>query len=345
MSVLASNMMGGTRDSLFSLTIYDEQTYCSDLSGGQSIDSEDEDSDSFISEDDDYLDAQMMKGDFILERPLDITELDRMFEWGVGVKPPSKAGFEESKHDPPPPQFKDAVHDFALKCPTRRNSITDDLYSVSKDQLRSDTFGSVFSICSGGFDSNDLQDSLKDSDDDSEAEWQNQSKSFTSLLGFEDEDMDDQDDPASSNGGRTTGRCIGRDRMIKQVMSMSSMVDEAESITDSANIPLEDRWTEGDTHEKLRPSISRWREGVTSPDKSLRPSIERPLVPPRRRRHSNSGDWNVIKRHSIQRSSFQYKMVNSQIQAEIGLQLSDSLPAQKILEAIISVLQNPEEGQ
>ncbi|CAJ1925616.1 unnamed protein product [Cylindrotheca closterium] len=263
MSVLTSNMMGGHRDSLFSFSLHDEPSYCSELSWDSDGDDSDSD-DSFISEDDDYLDAQMMKGDFILEKPLEVNDLDRMFDWGFGYKAPSK--------------FKESVYDFAVKVPIRRHSITDDdTSSFGDDEIRSDAFGSVLSAMSNELESNEM--------------------------------------------------------------------DGAELIADSAYVSnsstLDDRWTEGRTHENLSPRVNRWRGGLT-PDKNLRPSIERPMMPPPRRRPSNSGDdWNAMKRHSIESSSLQFEVIKSQIQSELGLRMSDSLPAQKIMEAIMSVLQNP----
>mmetsp|Transcript_40386 Transcript_40386/g.97500 ORF Transcript_40386/g.97500 Transcript_40386/m.97500 type:complete len:341 (+) Transcript_40386:87-1109(+) len=326
MSVLMRNMMEDSSRSVFSLTLHDEPSYCSELSWESEYDS-----DSFISEDDDYLDSQMMKGDFILEKPLEINEVDRMFDWGVGFKAP--------------PKFNESVHDFAVKLPTRRDSITE-------DEFRSDAFESVFSIISEQYESKDI-DSLA-SDADCEADGaRNQmlsSKSFTSLLGFEDEDADGPDAAPASNAGGDKGSFTDRESLIKQVTSMSSMVGEEESIADSEYIPsnsgpLEDRWTEGGTHEKLGSSsgASRWKEGLT-PDKSQRPSIERPMMPPRRS-NTDAEDWGISKRHSINSSSIQFEIVNSKIQAEVGLRMSDSLPAQKIMEAIMSVLQNPEDQE
>jgi hypothetical protein len=65
------------------------------------------------------------------------------------------------------------------------------------------------------------------------------------------------------------------------------------------------------------------------------------MMRPRRTR-SNNGDWDVVKRHFMKSSSLLFEIINSQIQAEVGLRLSDSLPAQKIMAAIMSVLRNAE---
>ncbi|CAJ1925649.1 unnamed protein product [Cylindrotheca closterium] len=296
-------MMAGRRESLFSLSLRSQPSYCSELSW----DSEDEDdSDSSCFSEDDYLDAQIIRGDFILEKPLDAKELDRLFDWGVGYKAP--------------PKFTESVHDFPMKVPTRRDSITDnDTFSRSDEfrndifrSTRSDAFESVLSAISDEFESRDLD-------------------SLDSRFSLDDEEKDDPKTPPTSKG-RNNESCM--------------VEDGAESIADSAygsnSSTLEDRWTEGGTHEKLQPSVNRWRDGLT-PDKSLRPSIERPMMPPPRRRPSNSGDdWDVTKRHSLKSSSLHFEIINSQIQAEVGLRMSDSLPAQKIMEAIMSVLQNPD---
>ncbi|CAJ1925632.1 unnamed protein product [Cylindrotheca closterium] len=317
MSVVTSNMMGGHRDSLFSLSLHDETSCCSELSWDSSDGDDSDSTDSFIS--DDYLDAQLMRGDFILEKPLDANELDRMFDWGAGYKAPRK--------------FTESVHDFAMKVPTRRDSMTegdtDDSFLVDEgDEFRSDIFGStrsdafesVVAVILDEFEFKDLD-------------------SLDSRLSFEET-------PSTSNG-RNNESCTGKKNLITQATHMSCTVEDggAESIADSAygsnSSTLEDRWTEVGTHEKLSPSVNRWREGLT-PDKSLRPSIERPMMPPPRRRPRNSGDdWGVTKRHSMKSSSLHFEIINSQIQSELGLRMSDSLPAQKIMEAIMSVLQNP----
>jgi hypothetical protein len=247
-------------------------SYCSLVSLDQAISSDCEDSIgsySYVSNDDFELDPLASYGNFILERPLTLDELDKMCVNGRTDK------------------------GIRLKAGSR---------SVAVE--------SIFSNSSDGFDSD--MDSSWSSSDDSDDEsvsslvdrWHDQEK--PGFLGDEKPQT-----PTRSDSFRRKLDCTG----LLMLLDESAPIDDSTLIDKSP--ACEDRWY----------------------DRLSKPSVQKAMRPPLRRKFSNGKeDREVIKGQSSDAATLEHEMMNSGILAEFGLQLSDSIAAKKVTEAILMSL-------
>jgi hypothetical protein len=223
---------------------------------------------SYVSNEDDELYPSANVGNFILERPLTLDELDKMWV-------------------------------------SRSVAVESDFSNLS-DSFDSDILDST---CSSYDESDDESDySLED-------RWHDQEKP-----GFLSDEMPRT--PARSNTLRRNGRMLDS---IGLVMS----VDEAASIDDSTLIDespaCEDRWYD--------------RLSVSRKGKLLKPSVHKAMRPPLRKKFSiGKEDRKVIKGQSNSTATLEFEVMNAEIHAEIGLKMSDSIPAKKVMEAILRSL-------
>lgn len=191
-------------------------------------------------------------------------------------------------------------------------------------------FESTFSMLSDSFHSNFLDGLMSDEDESSDDEsdfdledrWHDQEavrSDYMSKPGFSGDSTLNR----STNGLREGGRMLDRTGLIKQV-SDNILFDEATTIADSTAFLAESPSREGRWHDVLKPVAHR-----NAPMKNKNKNeISTEEV----------GGWRVERRQSTNGGTTKFDMVNSKLHAEIGLKMSSSLPAQKVMEAILSAL-------
>jgi hypothetical protein len=161
--------------------------------------------------------------------------------------------------------------------------------------------------------------SSDESDDESDSSlvdrWHDQEK--PGFLGDEKPQT-----PTRSNSLRRDGRkldCAG----LLMLLDESAPIDDSTLIDESP--ACEDRWYD--------------RLSVSKKDKVLKPSVHKAMRPPLRKKFSNGKeDRKVIKRQSSNAATLLFEKMNTGIHAETGLQMSDSIAAKKVMEAILMSL-------
>lgn len=193
-----------------------------------------------------------------------------------------------------------------------------------KTDTRGGAYASMCSMLSDDFDSVMLDSISDESDDETDCSVEE--------LWYDQGSVAIGQTPSRSVAVRGKGRTLDgtglRDLLIADVLSeAASSIDNSEYLQE--NLTSEDRWQTIDQTDKTAMAVPHQKAETT---------------PPRKRIPIGNNDWRIVKRQSSTRGATKFDMMNSKIHAEIGLKMSKSVPAQKVMEAILSALSDGNEA-